>query len=103
MVAVVVAFSATGIAFAIAIGRGVRYLALGFLAVTYGERAMAYMSENGTRVSLISMLPDPVFRARRLSGRSAQRVIPGLSSCRCVCDSEAPAVSGIFFPFWVVQ
>src|SRR3954468_6249993 len=44
--------SATRLSIAIAIGRGVRYLALGILAVKYGERAMAYMSENGTRVSL---------------------------------------------------
>jgi membrane protein YqaA with SNARE-associated domain len=40
---------------AIALGRGVRYLALGFLAVRYGERARAYVAQNGMRVSLIAM------------------------------------------------
>jgi len=40
---------------AIALGRGLRYLALGFLAVRYGERARAYMVQNGMRVSLIAM------------------------------------------------
>ena len=55
LLAGVVGISATRLAIAIAIGRGVRYLTLGFLAVTYGERAMAYMSENGTRVSLMAL------------------------------------------------
>jgi membrane protein YqaA with SNARE-associated domain len=44
--------SATRLSIALAIGRGVRYLALGILAVKYGEPAMAYMRDNGTRVSL---------------------------------------------------
>ena len=52
LLAGVVGISATRLAIAIAIGRGVRYLALGILAVNYGERAMAYMSEHGTEVSL---------------------------------------------------
>src|SRR3954462_13833794 len=47
-----VGISATRLSIAIAIGRGVRYLALGILAVQYGERAMAYMHDPGTRVSL---------------------------------------------------
>jgi len=55
LLAGVVGISATRLAIAIVIGRGVRYLTLGFLAVTYGERAMAYMSENGTRVSLMAL------------------------------------------------
>jgi membrane protein YqaA with SNARE-associated domain len=55
LLAGVVGISATRLAIAIAIGRGVRYLALGLLAVTYGERAMAYMSENGTKVSLAAV------------------------------------------------
>jgi membrane protein YqaA with SNARE-associated domain len=38
---------------AIAIGRGVRYLTLGFLAVEYGDRALEYMRENGTFVALV--------------------------------------------------
>ena len=55
LLAGVVGISATRLAIAIAIGRGVRYLALGLLAVTYGERAMTYMSENGTSVSLVAV------------------------------------------------
>jgi hypothetical protein len=42
-------------AIAIAIGRGVRYLALGLLAVKYGERATAYMREHGSVVSLVAV------------------------------------------------
>jgi membrane protein YqaA with SNARE-associated domain len=38
---------------AIAIGRGARYAVLGFLAVKYGDRALAYMHEHGATVSLI--------------------------------------------------
>jgi membrane protein YqaA with SNARE-associated domain len=52
LLAGVVGISATRLAAAIAIGRGVRYLALGVLAVVYGERAMAYLREHGTVVSL---------------------------------------------------
>jgi membrane protein YqaA with SNARE-associated domain len=37
---------------AIAIGRGVRYFAEGLLAVWYGERAITFIRENGTLVSL---------------------------------------------------
>lgn len=48
----VVGISAVRLATAIAIGRGVRYLALGYLAVRYGERATTYMRENGTSVSI---------------------------------------------------
>jgi membrane protein YqaA with SNARE-associated domain len=40
---------------AVALGRGVRYLALGFLAVQYGDRALAYLHENGVKVSLIAV------------------------------------------------
>ena len=52
LLAGVVGISAAHLATAIAIGRGVRYLVLGVLAVTYGEQAMAYMSEHGTSASL---------------------------------------------------
>jgi membrane protein YqaA with SNARE-associated domain len=52
LLAGVVGISATRLATAITIGRGVRYLALGVLAVAYGERAMAYMREHGTSASL---------------------------------------------------
>jgi len=40
---------------AIAIGRGMRYTALGLLAVRYGDRTLAYMHENSVLVSLISV------------------------------------------------
>jgi membrane protein YqaA with SNARE-associated domain len=52
LLAGVVDISATRLAIAIALGRGVRYLALGILAVKYGDRAMAYMHDHGTAVSL---------------------------------------------------
>jgi membrane protein YqaA with SNARE-associated domain len=38
---------------AVAIGRGLRYLALGILAVEYGDRATAYLAENGRMVALV--------------------------------------------------
>ena len=44
--------SAARLATAITIGRGVRYLALGVLAMQYGEQAMAYLSAHGTAASL---------------------------------------------------
>ena len=37
---------------AIAIGRGVRYFAEGFLAVRYGEQAISFISEHGREASL---------------------------------------------------
>jgi membrane protein YqaA with SNARE-associated domain len=40
---------------AVAIGRGIRFLALGLLAVKYGDRAMAYMHENALAASLIAV------------------------------------------------
>jgi membrane protein YqaA with SNARE-associated domain len=53
LLAGVVGISAVRTATAIAIGRGIRYAALGVLAVKYGERAMIFMRENGTAVSLV--------------------------------------------------
>ena len=53
LLAGVIGISAARLAIAIAIGRGVRYLALGLLAVQYGSRAMVYMREHGTVVSLV--------------------------------------------------
>jgi membrane protein YqaA with SNARE-associated domain len=38
---------------AILIGRGARYLTLGILAVEYGDRAMAYVEENGLQAAII--------------------------------------------------
>ncbi len=52
LLAGVVGISAVRFAAAIAMGRFARYFALGFLAVRYGERAIAYASEHGTAVSL---------------------------------------------------
>jgi len=40
---------------AVALGRGVRYLALGLLAVRFGDRALAYMHKNGMVVSLAAV------------------------------------------------
>jgi membrane protein YqaA with SNARE-associated domain len=40
---------------AVAIGRGARYLALGLLAVEYGDRTLAYIHQNGTKVSLAAV------------------------------------------------
>ena len=40
---------------AIAIGRGVRYLALAILAVEYGDRALAYMHANSVTASLAAI------------------------------------------------
>ena len=48
-----VGISAARFAAAIALGRGVRYFALGLLAVRYGEQASAYVAEHGMAVSLL--------------------------------------------------
>jgi membrane protein YqaA with SNARE-associated domain len=40
---------------AVLIGRGIRFLALGLLAVEYGDRALAYMRENAVEASLIAV------------------------------------------------
>jgi membrane protein YqaA with SNARE-associated domain len=53
LLAGVVGISARRVAIAIAIGRSIRYFALGFLAVKFGPRAMTYVRENGTKASLI--------------------------------------------------
>jgi membrane protein YqaA with SNARE-associated domain len=55
LLAGVVGIRATRLAAAIAIGRGIRYVALGLLAVTYGERAMIFMREHGTVYSLVAL------------------------------------------------
>jgi len=52
LLAGVAGISAARFATAIAIGRGIRYVALGLLAVKYGERASAYVAEHGTAASL---------------------------------------------------
>ena len=52
LLAGVVGISATRFATAIAIGRAIRYVALGYLAVRYGGRASAYVAEHGTQASL---------------------------------------------------
>lgn len=48
-----VGISALKFATAIAIGRGIRYGALGYLAVRYGEAASTYAAEHGVFVSLV--------------------------------------------------
>jgi membrane protein YqaA with SNARE-associated domain len=53
LLAGVVGISAARFATAIAIGRGIRYSVLGFLAVRYGTRASTYVAEHGTAASLI--------------------------------------------------
>ena len=53
LLAGVVGISAMRFATAIAIGRGIRYSVLGFLAVRYGTRASAYVAEHGTAASLV--------------------------------------------------
>ena len=53
LLAGVVGISATRFATAIAIGRGIRYSVLGFLAVRYGARASVYVAEHGTAASLV--------------------------------------------------
>jgi membrane protein YqaA with SNARE-associated domain len=47
-----VGISAVKLASAIVIGRGIRYLALGWLAVRYGSRASTYVAEHGTAASV---------------------------------------------------
>jgi membrane protein YqaA with SNARE-associated domain len=53
LLAGVVGITAVKFATAIAIGRGIRYLALGWLAMTYGSRASTYFAEHGTAASLV--------------------------------------------------
>jgi len=55
LLAGVVGIRAASFATAIAIGRGARYLALGLLALQYGDRATAYMRENGAFVSVVAV------------------------------------------------
>src|SRR5262245_28574066 len=50
----VIGIAASRLAVAIAIGRIVRYLALGLLAVRYGARAQTYLREQGAMVSLVA-------------------------------------------------
>jgi membrane protein YqaA with SNARE-associated domain len=51
----VAGISVTRFVTAIAIGRGARYAVLGYLAVRYGDAAMAYMKENGAIVALAAV------------------------------------------------
>jgi len=52
LLAGVVGISAIRFATAIAIGRAIRYIALGYLAIRYGGRASTYVAEHGTEASL---------------------------------------------------
>jgi membrane protein YqaA with SNARE-associated domain len=49
-----IGISAARFATAIAIGRGVRYLALGWLGARYGTAALSYVRRHGGRVSLVA-------------------------------------------------
>jgi membrane protein YqaA with SNARE-associated domain len=53
LLAGVVGIPALRFATAIAIGRGIRYATLGYLAYHYGEAADDYMAEHGTEASLV--------------------------------------------------
>jgi membrane protein YqaA with SNARE-associated domain len=53
LLAGVIGISALRLATAIAIGRGIRYTALGFLAYRYGETAADYLADHGAQASLI--------------------------------------------------
>ena len=55
LLAGVVGISAVKLATAIAIGRGVRYLALGVLAVKYGVQATEYMRVHGATASIAAV------------------------------------------------
>src|SRR6185503_2475492 len=60
-------------AIAIAIGRSMRYFALGFLAVKYGASATSYMREHGTTTSLIAVGILAAAFALSLAWRRARR------------------------------
>jgi membrane protein YqaA with SNARE-associated domain len=53
LLAGVIGISRRGLAAAIAIGRGIRYLALGLLAYRYGNRASVFLAEHGAEASLV--------------------------------------------------
>ena len=67
-----IGISASRFAAAIAIGRSLRYLTLGFLAVRFGSRAQVYVRENGARVSLIVVAVLAVVFAASLWWSKAQ-------------------------------
>ena len=73
LLAGVIGIPASRLALAIAIGRSVRYLALGMLAVRYGARAQTYMREEGAFVSLIAVGVLTVAFAAYLLWTKAQR------------------------------
>ena len=55
LLAGVAGISATRFSIAIVLGRGCHYLALGILAVRYGDCAMTYLGEHGAEASLIAV------------------------------------------------
>lgn len=65
---------------AIGIGRGLRYTALGLLAVRYGDRALAYVHANGVLVSLISIGVLAAGLVAYLLWNQAQKRAPGSAS-----------------------
>jgi membrane protein YqaA with SNARE-associated domain len=62
-------------ALAVAIGRGIRYFGEGLLAVRYGDRAIVFVRENGTMVSLgVVVLLLVALGAYVLIGRSRKEI-----------------------------
>jgi membrane protein YqaA with SNARE-associated domain len=62
-------------ALAIVLGRGFRYVGEGLLAVWYGERALAFLEENGRQVALWTGLSVLVLGGAYLWWRSRQRPV----------------------------
>jgi len=73
LLAGVVGISTGRFAAAIVIGRGARYVALGMLAVRYGEAAIRYVRENGAAASLVAAGIIAAGFAGSLLWRKAQR------------------------------
>lgn len=51
---------ASRLALSVAVGRGLRYVVTGWLAVRYGERAWAVVREHATAVGVVALLSVPV-------------------------------------------
>ena len=67
-------------ALAIAIGRGIRYFGQGYLAVVYGERAVAIVKENGAMVGIVLAVLALVIGALVLWRQRSRRRGPAESS-----------------------
>jgi membrane protein YqaA with SNARE-associated domain len=62
-------------ALAVVLGRGFRYVGEGLLAVWYGERALAFIEQNGRQVALLTGLTVLVLGAGYFWWRSRQPVV----------------------------